>query len=271
MKSHLKSLLLVIFAGALSAPGCAAEEEGESEFRSGGAQSVGPLTVTFEGCQEFAGLFPVALADVADYVPDDYVIASFDGTTAFAVFRSAQCDQAAFDDKGHSYSHPVVISQIGVAVVPPLGEGDVNNYTVHYGTDSKALAKALRRRGVAARFIRQLEFEHTPGAGGDGDYFIKNPRGRFKHTISGPVSDPPASDPGIPFVANWWKFGFAGNVVMETSIDALFQGDASQVLVTTPGHTVVADILGGEVSAPPVFAIRGVIPDAVMEVYAVDL
>ncbi len=251
-----------------TAGGCDGSEAGpgDSERRGGTAAEI--VEVQFADCQESAGLYPVPIANVAPYVPAQYTVASFDGVTASVVFRTAHCEGIAVDG---GFSRAGIVSQIGVNVLPPEGEGDINNYTIHYGTDHLRLAQALRRAGVAARFIPNLEFDYDDDGDGTGAYFIENPRPSFAHVISGPASDPPPGQAPVPFVANWWRFGYAGDVVMETSIPELFQGDASEVLVTTSPNSIVADLLGGTVSAPTVFAIRGIIPEAVMEVRPVDL
>ncbi|MBC8067753.1 MAG: hypothetical protein IAG13_05410 [Deltaproteobacteria bacterium] len=260
--------------------GCegAVTDGSDAEFRHGGSQE---FTVEFDDCQEFAGLFPVTLADVAAYVPSDYTIATFDGATAFVVFRTAECQGLEFeddeddedDDDDDDDDDATIVSQVGINIVPPFGVGDINNYTLHYGTNNERLARKLKRAGVNARRVRKLDFDFDANANGDGtgEYAIENPDKDFYHLISGPVSDPPLDDPGIPFIANWWRYGLGDNVVMETDIEALFQGDASQVQVTTKANTEVAELLGGTVTAPSVFAIRGIIPHAVMDVGPTDL
>ncbi len=264
---NARMLFCGCFVGFAALGGCDAAEPTPGDAQRHGQWASDAFTVDFDDCQEFAGLYPVPIANVAPHVPAQYTIASFDGVTASVVFRTAYCEGIAIDG-GPSRSG--IVSQIGVNVLPPEGEGDINNYTIHYGTDRRRLARKLRRAGVNAKFIPNLEFDYDD-SDGTGEYFIENPRPQFAHVISGPASDPPPEQEPIPFVANWWKFGYAGDVVMETSIDELFQGDASQVLVTTTPNSLVADLLGGTVSAPTVFAIRGIIPEAVMDVRPVDL
>lgn len=252
--------------GLLFSVGCAGATDTDVAFRA----APGPFSVEFEDCREFAGVFPVPLANIASRVPSAYEPATYDGITGFVVFRTVECQGLTFDDG--DADGPSIISQVGVNLFAPQGEGDINNYALHYGSTSQALVQRLKHAGVGASRINGLTFEFADGDGdGSGTYTIANPKKAYEHVIAGPASDPPVSDPGIPFLANWWQDDKATNVVMSTDIPALFQGDGSQVQVTTSPNSTVAELLGGTVTAPSVFAIRGVIPDAVMDVGAVDL
>jgi len=242
------------------------------EFR--GHEPLG-FTVEFEQCEESVGIYPVALSDVDSMVPDDYIIASPDGELAFAIFRAVECDAILIESDNQQISNGtdelVVISQVGIVIVPPQGTGDANNYTVHYGTNSKKLARALRKGGVKAKHVANLEFDYESYGDGTGEIYTENPRRRAQHIMSGPASDPAITDPGITFIANWWHIGRKGNVLMETTVDQIFMGDASQVIVTTNNKTKIAKILGGTVSAAPVYGIRGVFSSATMDIRAEEL
>lgn len=236
-------------------------------------QSAESFSVEFENCQEFAGLYPVEMSNVASFIPSNYTIASQDGATALVVFRTAECEVANISGADSSQlpveNDPVILSQVGVAVVPPLGMGDINNYTIHYGTNNKKLAVALKKIGIKAKLVQRLEFDYESDQG-EGSYFIENSSGRVRHVITGPASEPPADDMGASFVANWWENGTLGNVRMQTYIPELRQGNASEVVVTTQGWTVISDLLGGTVTGPSVFGIRGIIPNATMDVSIVE-
>jgi len=231
------------------------------------------FSVEFENCQEFAGLYPVEISNVAPFVPNDYIIASQDGTTALVVFRTAECARANITGDDNNQlpieNDSVILSQVGVAVVPPLGMGDVNNYTIHYGTNNKKLAGALKKIGIKAKLVKRLEFDYESDDG-VGSYFIENSSGRVRHVITGPASAPPTGEIGAPFVANWWENGITGNVRMQTYIPELRQGNAAEVIVTTEGWTIISDLLGGNISGPSVFGIRGIIPNATMDVSIIE-
>jgi hypothetical protein len=263
MREHRREAALCGVLGLVLSAGCAAASDDASDVAFRGAP--GPFSVAFDDCQEFAGVFPVPLANVASRVPADYAPATYDGVSGFVVFRTVQCEGLVFDD-GEAEDGSTIISQVGVNLFAPQGEGDINNYALHYSSTSKDLVQRLKHAGIDAKRIDDLEFEFD-----DGEYTIVNPKKQYRHRIEGPASDPPASDPGIPFLANWWQDDGPTNIVMSTDIPALFQGDGSQVQVTTKPNSAVAELLGGTVTAPSVFAIRGIIPDAVMDVAPVEL
>ena len=268
MREHHRGHGVCGVVGLLLSVGCAGATDDAPDVAFSGAPV--PFSVEFEDCQEFAGVFPVPLANVAAHVPADYEPATYDGVTAFVVFRTVECQGLVFDD-GETEDEPTIVSQVGVNLFAPQGEGDINNYALHYGATSKELVQRLRRAGIDAKRIDGLVFEYDDDCDDGGTYTIVNPKKEYRHRIEGPASDPPASDPGIPFLANWWQDGGPTNVVMATDIPALFQGDGSQVQVTTKPNSAVAELLGGTVTAPSVFAIRGIIPDAVMDVGPIDL
>lgn len=266
MPSHW--ILLV----ALAAGGCAMDTEEPIGSTSEELFCRHPrtLSVHFEDCTEFAGLTPVPIGNVRDLVPSHYEIAGETDGVGIVVFRTASCDGVSIDG---GRARPGIVAQVGVNVVPPTGTGDINNYTLYYATNSVHLFARLIIAGVHARFVPGLVYEYTPdGTGTGGDLFIDVPRPRnAAYELSGPESEPLPGDPGFPFVANWWRFAWQGDVVMETTIPNIRFGDASGVTVTTDAGSQIAQILGGTSANFPVLSVRGVFASADMEVRREDL
>jgi hypothetical protein len=94
------------------------------------------FTVHFSGCTEFAGWGPVSLAEAQPLVPSGYVIAGAANGHAAIVVRATSCQGVAV---GQSPTQPTELSQIGINLVAPDGTGDINNYTVIYVTNNRAL------------------------------------------------------------------------------------------------------------------------------------
>jgi hypothetical protein len=256
-------MVLVAFA----ASGCAMESGESIGSTSEELLCAHPRTVRvrFEDCTEFAGLTPVPLENVEALVPSHYEIAGAIDGVAVAVFRSASCESVRIDG---GRARAGVVAQVGVNVVAPTGEGDINNYTLYYATDSLELFVRLRLAGVNAGFVPGLVYEYTPNAAGTGgDLFVDVSRPRnATYELSGPESEPVPGDPGFPFVANWWRSSRESDVVMSTTIPNIRFGDASAVTVTTDDGSRIAEILGATSASFPVLSVRGVFASADMEV-----
>lgn len=107
--------------------GCAVdsgpESEPDREFRAGGPP--GDFEAAYVGCDEFAGVGLVPLANVADLVPDDYIIIEPIPGLAIVVAQAGSCDEISVDG---SHAQPGIFAQFGVAVVPPLAPGNGDFY-----------------------------------------------------------------------------------------------------------------------------------------------
>jgi len=116
------------------------------------------LTVHFSGCTEFVGWGPVSLPEAQPLVPAGYVIAGAAKGQAAIVVRAASCQGVAVVQ---SSSQPTELSQIMINLVAPDGTGDINNYTVIYVTNNRALAEYFQTAGLSAVLDPQLTYEFT--------------------------------------------------------------------------------------------------------------
>jgi hypothetical protein len=232
--------------------GCAADVSPESTDE---ALRRTETHVEFRACDEFAGLVPVPLANVARRVPSDYRIAGADTGQATLVVRVAHCAGVRIDG---SRERPGTVSQVGVNVESPNGTGDINNYTLYYSTDSAGLFTRLLAAGFDATFSPGLEFEID-----DGQLFVDSPSPRRAHfQLSGPVGDAPP--PPFPFVANWWQKTRCADAVTETDIPEIGFGDATGVALTTGANSDVARLLGRSTTTFPYLSVHGQFQRATM-------
>jgi hypothetical protein len=196
--------------------------------------------VDFLGCTEVAALAILPYDDARPLVPAQYELAG-DGTFALMVVRIANCNNVKIDGKSTGES---TVAQVGITIVPPDGDGDINNYTVHYDTDGKKLAKKLNDAGVSkARYVSKLDYDLDLGAGTLNINVPKPSKARYQVTAS--IIAP--SSPGVPFVANWWEAGEDGEVTkMGTAIPSIQFGTSDTTLTVHPTSTLV-DLIGGTV------------------------
>src|SRR5439155_21017043 len=82
------------------------------------------LTATLKNCTELIGFGPVSYAAARSLVPASYTLVSFGGAAGLVV-RASQCEAVGVDN---SAEKPAIVAQAGIAVVPPDGTGDINNY-----------------------------------------------------------------------------------------------------------------------------------------------
>jgi hypothetical protein len=200
------------------------------------------FTVDLRNCSELIGFGPVSQAAVAPLVPSGYTVVTFGPGTAGIVVRASRCEQAGLDD---SPVRPVIVSQVGVAILSPDGSGDINNYQLFYVTNDDDLAQALGRTGVPALVDREMAYEFTPDQTGHsgGLYVGVSPPGSPAYFETGNWNDPPPNS-GAPVVANWWFNGPRGVVKMSTSIGSISYGPAA-LTVHTSKFSLLGTLLGG--------------------------
>jgi hypothetical protein len=245
------------------APGDLGPGDGRHEDRV--HHGFGRARVEFTDCTEFAGLTAVPLANVRNRVPSQYLVAGEPDGLGVVVFRTASCDGVRVDG---GRAEPGIVAQVGVNVVAPTGTGDINNYTLYFATDSFRLFLRLRLAGVNAMFVPELAYDYSPNPTGTGGMLlidVPRPR-RARYELGGIAFEPLASDPGFPFVANWWRSARHGDVVMETSIPNIRFGDGAGVTVTVDPRSDLAGLLGSTTASFPILAVRGVFAEATMEV-----
>jgi hypothetical protein len=212
------------------------------------------FTATLNACNELIGFGPVPFAAARALVPASYTLPQFGPSTAGLVVRVARCGDVRVDNSSH---RPAVVAQVGIAVVPPDGTGDINNYTLLYSTDNESLAGSLRDAGLPAILDRSLTTEFSPDSTGNGEvYAAVSPGIQPAWFLTGTAGPPPPG--GAPVVANWW-FNVGHSVLkMATSIPSISYGPANLVLHTSR-LSVLGALIGGNTDASFVlFSGRGV-------------
>ena len=199
------------------------------------------FSVTFAGCTEAIGFGPIPAAQAQPFVPTGFVLAPVGPGSAGLVVRSANCQSMTVDGKQEG---PGSVAQNGLAIIPPDGTGDVNNYTVVYVTNSERLAQRLRRAGLPATSDDGLLYEFTRGVPiNTGEiYAAAEPNKQPAFFLNGTVSDP--VPPSFPFTANWWYKDGNKRVKMSTVIGQLRYGTA-QLRVGTGRLSTLGSLIGG--------------------------
>jgi hypothetical protein len=230
-----------IAAVSMVALGCGTEVstpdyEEETESSENAIQSSDDdFEVDFQGCSEIASIAVLPYAVARPLVPAEYELAG-DGTIALLVVRIANCSNVVVDGDATGSG---TVAQIGVTIVPPDGDGDINNYTVFYDTDGKDLAKALKKAGVNARYVKKLDYDLDLGAG---TLAIDVPSpSKARYSVTTQVIAPTAA--AVPFVANWWQLDGDGVTKMNTTLPAIQFSGADTTVNTKPGSQL-DDILG---------------------------
>jgi len=205
------------------------------------------FTATLTDCTELIGFGPVPLEPARSLVPSGYSLVPFDGSAALVV-RASRCAGVSVD---HSAQKPAIVVQVGIAVIPPDGTGNINNYTLLYATNHEQLAQALNRTGLPAVLDRALVYEFAPDSSGHGElYAAVSPGLQPAWFLTGAADPPPPG--GDPVVANWWFNGGRGMLKMSTSIPSISYGAASFSLHTSK-FSLLGSLIGGNTDASFVF------------------
>jgi hypothetical protein len=233
-------MALVLGCGVDSTP------DAEDDFR--GAGSPGSFEAAYVGCDEFAGVGVVPLANVAELVPDDYTIIEPIPGLAVVVAQAASCDEISVNGL---HAQPGVFAQFGVAVVPPLDPGTADFYQLFHTTDHPQLAVALRRLGVAAMLSPQLSYEIV-----DSTLAVDVPKPHhLAFELGGPITLPDPLAPASPTaVYNYYaQTKHHGNVLQQNVVEGIRFGEGSGVVLTAIGDDMEA-IIGGEFLMFPFFS-----------------
>jgi len=205
------------------------------------------FTVSLRDCTELIGFGPVEFAKARSLVPITYSLVPFNGSAGLVV-RASRCAGAGVNS---SAEKPAIVAQIGIAIIPPDGTGDINNYTLLYATDHQQLAQALNQTGLPAVLDRDLAYEFTPDSNGHGEVYVSvSPALQPAWFLTGAADSPPTA--GGPVDANWWFQGSRGLIKMSTSIASIRYGAASFSLHTSK-LSVLGSLIGGNTDASFVF------------------
>lgn len=197
------------------------------------------FSANLRNCTELIGFGPVPFALARTRVPDSYTLVSFNGSAGL-VLRASRCDGIGVDGSPQKAG---IVAQIGIAVVPLDGTGDINNYTLLYATDHPQLALSLNLAGIPAALDLALAYEFTPDPSGHGElYTAASPSLQPAWFLTGTADTPPPG--GVPVVANWWFNGWRGTVKMSTSIPSISYGNAN-LTAHTSKSSVLGSLIGG--------------------------
>jgi hypothetical protein len=257
----------VLCASGLAVLGCMADvEESAPPIPAGEIEQAWlfdpDFEVDFEACREVANVGLLPTANARPLVPEEFtLVGENDELTPFVV-RTVHCDSIAVDGK---LPKPGNIVQIGVLILAPEGDGDINNYTLYFDTSNLRLALRLALAGVNASWVPTLQESLDEEPDGSGDYeFAVPPPFQPRMAFAGPVGAPVGGP--IPFVANWWRHSFGDTVKMSSTFPELFIADNDVVLTVPPGSQLAQLIGATEVSDWPVLKLFDTFPSAHMVV-----
>jgi hypothetical protein len=222
------------------------------------------FSVAFSNCTEFAGWGPISLAAAQPLVPAGYTIAGAAGGQAAIVVRATSCDSVSVDGQP---GQPTALSQIGVNLVAPDGTGDINNYTVIYVTNSKALAIRFQIFGLPAIFDPLLSYEFTPNQDGTSGqlYVAASGIDLPPYFLFGTETEPPPNSEQS-FLANWWFAAPGGRMKQSTTFPAISFGTAA-VTHYTSNQSPLGNLISGNTDGNfPILSVRGVYPSATMTI-----
>ncbi|MBL9027366.1 MAG: hypothetical protein JNL21_34565 [Myxococcales bacterium] len=259
---HLRTVLGVI--GCVMLAGCGVESGPSEEEDLGSAEQAicshddDDFEVDFLGCTEFAGVGVIPIANARAAVPAEYSPVDLGNGQGLAVVRVANCNNVVIDGKSVGGG---TVAQVGVSLIAPEGDGDINNFTVYYDTDSKKLANALKDAGVPARYVPKLKYDYDAG---DNTLEIRvPPPSKARYTVEGTVI-PPSGTP-VPFIANWWATTSNTETKMNTVLPAIYFSGA-QMTLTADHNSPLPALLGSDPYVFPILDSYNAFGDAHMVV-----
>lgn len=210
------------------------------------------LTAQFTDCVEFGGVGVVPLANIAGLVPAQYNTAIGPPGLAIAVAHIAKCENIRV---GGGEGHPGIFGHFGVAVAPPAGSAQHDNYLFAHVTDHVGLFLGLKLAGLESTYLNpRLSFATTgSGAARTLKAAVQRPE-ELAWTLAGPLPLPdPAQAPATNSINYWTTADRIGNAALEYDIKGLRQAPAPSIVLTAQGSELQA-IIGGTQLTFPFFA-----------------
>jgi hypothetical protein len=195
------------------------------------------LSVVFSNCVESVGMSLVATERARALIPAPFHLAGEEQGLTPLVVLAVRGEIALAGQR----PTPGAFVQIGLVIAPPDGTGDVNVYTCWYYTSHAGLARSLRRFGVHAQHVPQIDFRYVPSTGRAPLSVVVAQPGEPALSLDGSVGEP--HEP-LSFVANWWASSDNARVKMTTSIPTSLVGEASLTLTTDP-QSALGQLVGG--------------------------
>ncbi|MGB0909350.1 MAG: hypothetical protein ACPGYT_03235 [Nitrospirales bacterium] len=219
--------------------------------------------VTFKDCTEFVGLEPISFVDAQAVVPAGFSVVINANGSALLVVRVSECQAISVGGRAPT---PGAVAQIGINILPPDGQGDINNYTLTYASNIKALVKGLRAIGLPAHLDDSLTFDFTKIEITYGNmHGVVAPKRKPTWYVYGQASDP-APNSSFPFRAIWWHANSNKRVRMDTWLPAIAFGNA-EVSFQTPDRSILTQLIEGHTIATfAELSVRGVFEDGEMAV-----
>lgn len=244
---HRRRCWLAALAVALGCEVGAGSESGPlGEFREAGGSD---FEAAYVGCDEFAGVGLVPLANVAELVPDEYTIVEPIPGSALVVAQAASCDEISVEGQ---FAQPGIFAQFGVAVVPPLAAGNGDFYQLLFTTNHPHLVAALSAIGVEARMSPQLSYEIVD----DSLLLVDVPKPpKLAFGLEGPITLPDPNAPANPTsVFNYYaRSECYGDVLQQNVVEGIRFGEGSGVVLTAIGDEM-EQIIGGDFLVFPFFS-----------------
>lgn len=226
-KVSLAATATAVCVGTIPATDAAAVQK-DQVFRYGGARCVEPGVIV-----------PVPVERVRPYLPAGFEPASTTGADtglAEVTIAVADCEQTTV---GRARRGRGAISDVGVLVKGPEGEGGTHYYELWQLGSVAAQRQRVKRAGVRGAHVRGLEASFDEG-------LVARSSGKAPWSAGSYAIDVTAGAPfGSDTLENsWWHEGTAGRIRMDFSFSGL-----SLVLgegrVTTDRGSPLAAIIGG--------------------------
>jgi len=224
-----------------------------------------PFDVEFIGCVESIGVGLAPTANVVALTPAPFIPVGIGTPVSPVVVRTADCLGIGVDGRKPERGS---IVQVGAVIVPPDGQGDINNYTFWYYTTEEKLAQRLQDLGVAAQHVGSLSYDlepALPGVPNDLTVVVRRP-GNPRFMLEGSVT--PTTTPSGSFEAIWWQQTSVGAIRMDTRVPVIAISTVSDMTLATDPSSALGALIGG--STLPFVAIQqfNLLPAARMSVTA---
>jgi hypothetical protein len=194
------------------------------------------LSVVFSNCVEGVGIGLVATEGARALVPAPFRLAG-EGEVVTPLVVLGVRGEITFAGQLPTAG---IFVQIGLVIAPPDATGDVNVYTCWYYTSHAGLARSLRRFGINAQRVPEIDFHYLPSSARAPLRVIVAQPGEPPLSLEGSVLQP--GEP-VSFVANWWAKSESGSIKMTTSIPRSLVAEASLTLTTDP-RSALGQLIG---------------------------
>lgn len=196
------------------------------------------LTIELTDGVESVGVGLVSTDRAQGLLPAGFKLANNGEPVTPLVVLAARCEGIAVTGAEPSRG---IFTQVGLAIAPPDGTGEINIYTLWHYTTHRTLLRSLQSLGLPSQYVSTLDYQVTLGSkAGTTGITIPAPA-QPPLMLAGDIHEPTQA---VTFNGNWWAKAGSRLLKLNSVVPTATFGEA-QLTLTTRADNQLGRLIGG--------------------------